>query len=476
MGTLSAGTNSSKASCFSPKRLFKKSPTKNSHRGEKTPDEAARTEATSLMASGAWMCAVCGTLFDTSKKAAYHETICLMEWLQHDKLVRSAWRDEQKPKNTSGVPILFHQSEQRLNYPEYLPPRTGGEIPVSPLVQKYLLMTDEALVSIARSQRGVMHQIIDSNLCALSLKKQKAREDASPAASDEYTDHDKRNHEDLFLCEREYDAMHELELASRDRHYYADLEQRAMEKRAGPQPHFTHQDYYYHRLNRIRSAGTDKFHMDKMDPKKKESGERKSKISIVKKTVKGRLDHAYKLSKGATHHGSRDNERKAHKDDRDNGGNDMWSERSSTLYINVVVKNSIQVVNNELERMARGWWQTEHDKGVDQDDKVDFQFEWIRAQTQKRVIQLAGIALASDFTPGKVAVQLSTDLYRLMEPQLKPCGVTIQTVIEYRDGRYFVLAVNIIDVDWLLLMKWVAERNCAVTLRRSPKDLYPGDK
>ena len=69
---------------------------------------------------------------------------------------------------------------------------------------------------------------------------------------------------------------------------------------------------------------------------------------------------------------------------------------------------------------------------------------------------MAGMALASDFTPRKVAGQLSKDLYRLMEPQLKPRGVTIQTIIEYREGQYFVLAVNILKIDWILLMKWVA--------------------
>ena len=64
--------------------------------------------------------------------------------------------------------------------------------------------------------------------------------------------------------------------------------------------------------------------------------------------------------------------------------------------------------------MARGWWQNEHNKGGEQDDKkemhLDFQFEWIRAQTQKRVIQLAGMALASDF----VSERLQTSHVRVL--------------------------------------------------------------
>ncbi len=42
-------------------------------------------------------------------------------------------------------------------------------------------------------------------------------------------------------------------------------------------------------------------------------------------------------------------------------------------------------------------------------------------------------------------------------------GVTIETEIEYRNGPYFVLAVNVKTIDWLKLIKFtnkeVAERN-----------------
>ena len=39
-----------------------------------------------------------------------------------------------------------------------------------------------------------------------------------------------------------------------------------------------------------------------------------------------------------------------------------------------------------------------------------------------------------------------------MPPQLEQRGVTIQTEIEYRVGQYFVLAVNVLQIDWILLM------------------------
>lgn len=52
---------------------------------------------------------------------------------------------------------------------------------------------------------------------------------------------------------------------------------------------------------------------------------------------------------------------------------------------------------------------------------------------------------------------------RLLTPRLKRRGVFIETEIEYRVGPYFVLAVNVLRVDWRRLLKMtnrdVAERS-----------------
>ncbi|KAL7553282.1 hypothetical protein ACHAWF_016539 [Thalassiosira exigua] len=407
----------SKSSKSSKLRLFRKPPQKlESRRDAKSPDDAALEEAKRLLSSGAWMCGVCGTPFDTSDNASTHEAVCLVEWLKHDKLVRQGWREQSKLEETDAVPGIFLESKQLLNYPEYLPPRTGGEIPLSSrLVRKYLIMTDEALANVARRQRHILHEVVDRDLCALSLKKQKTREDPSSAALDEYSEMDKRLHEDLFVWEREYDALNELEQTSRDRHYYANLEQRAMEKRFGRQQHLTHHDYYYHRLNRTRRAGSEAFNMKSVPELGQD--ERNSFFHKAKLWggIKGRFDHAYKLIKeGPAPHTDGKSRAQDRKGDKAASKVGDLKHDIHTLYINVVVKNSVQVVNNELQRIARGWWQTElnKDNGNEKDKVLDFQFEWIRAHTQKKVVRLAGIVLASDFTPRKVAVQLSNDLHR----------------------------------------------------------------
>jgi hypothetical protein len=92
-----------------------------------------------------------------------------------------------------------------------------------------------------------------------------------------------------------------------------------------------------------------------------------------------------------------------------------------TLYVNVIVKNSLQVVRHELERLAKQRWEeykaktNEEDDGTNKDNRNEesrAQFERFKAAAQGNLVKLAGFALASDFTPRRIAVQLSNDLYR----------------------------------------------------------------
>lgn len=358
-------SKSSKSSFFDPKRMFKRKTKKRKKKKiarDDTSDDQALQEAKDLLASGAVMCGICGTPFDTSENAINHENICLIEWLKHDKLVRQAWRDQDNVEySKNDVPIMFLEDEALPNYPEYLPPRTKGEIQLSsPSVRNYMLMTDQAMASVALRSKDVLHEKVTQDLSALSLKKQKF--EMNPTSAEEYIEHDGEMHRDLSIWMEEYDAMRELELASRDRHWYAYLEQRACERRYGTQPNLSHRDYYYHRLNRISASGSDAFDMPPPEEGTHSEFEEEKEKFIAKSKiwgkVKGRFDHAYTLCKeGPTSsmngmdHKSR---RRAQKDDKINGGSNRGDMKhdTNTLFINVVVKNSVQVVNNELQRMA----------------------------------------------------------------------------------------------------------------------------
>ena len=84
-----SASGGTKSSFFDPKRMFRHNQKKEKkanklNTSDQTHEEALK-EANDLIASGAWMCGVCGTPFDTSQNASSHEKICLIEWLKHGK-------------------------------------------------------------------------------------------------------------------------------------------------------------------------------------------------------------------------------------------------------------------------------------------------------------------------------------------------------------------------------------------------------
>jgi len=222
----------------------------------------------------------------------------------------------------------------------------------------------------------------------------------------------------LILTPPETDAERELALLARDRAYYEILDARKLKRMA--------------RHGKSRSTGVGEGFVS---------------------TVKERFSEAYRLIKEGDEEGEVQVDQYMMKN-RGGGKAETFDidHDDATLYINVVVKNSVDVITNELKRLAKSRWETQNPQGGGSRGSSEA-FEWFRAAAQVKVVQLAGLALASDFTPRRIAVQLSNDLYRLLGPTLKARGVTIQTEIEYRAGAYFVLAVNIQKIDWVLLMK-----------------------
>lgn len=120
--------------------------------------------------------------------------------------------------------------------------------------------------------------------------------------------------------------------------------------------------------------------------------------------IQSRLANAYELIKegNTTEHGNADHyERKVYKGDT--------IHNDSTLYVNIIVKQSIKFVTNELERIATERW-----KLIERNENKEFknQFERIRKMAHIRALQIAKLALQADAKPEKVAIQLSNDLFR----------------------------------------------------------------
>jgi hypothetical protein len=158
----------------------------------------------------------------------------------------------------------------------------------------------------------------------------------------------------MILNRREVAAERELALLARDKAYYDELHQRAAARRVDPS-------------NRFRSDADD----------------------LLGK-VQNRLLDAYQLMKDPEgRKGLTDQYNRKMKSTEESTS---IEQTANTLYVNVMVKNSVQVVRHELERLARQRWEM-----AEEAEKFT-RFERFRMLTQTNMVKLAGLALASDFT------------------------------------------------------------------------------
>lgn len=75
----------------------------------------------------------------------------------------------------------------------------------------------------------------------------------------------------------------------------------------------------------------------------------------------------------------------------------------NTVYVNVMVKESIKVVRHELERLAKQRWEDSQKNNGEETDIERKRFQKFRAAAQGNLVKLAGYALSSDFTPKRVS-------------------------------------------------------------------------
>jgi hypothetical protein len=163
----------------------------------------------------------------------------------------------------------------------------------------------------------------------------------------------------------------------------------------------------------LRCLSSDKAYYDMMGERhqlRNVTAERfRSEGQGILSKVQNKFVDAYQLIKeGDQNAGPKD---EYNRKGKGNGGMQDITHDDNTLYVNVMVKHSVTVVNNELQRMARQRWADVNQLSEEQRGKFN-KFEHFRAMAHGNLIKLAGMALASDFTPRKVAVQLSNELYR----------------------------------------------------------------
>jgi hypothetical protein len=185
----------------------------------------------------------------------------------------------------------------------------------------------------------------------------------------------------LALSQIEKEAEFELECYSKDKHYYDMLEKREIERqRDGAYSRFRTEGHNF--AEKIQNKFVDAYAVMKQGKPEKTTAS---------------VDHYKRKLEG------------------DPDVQNVIDNTKQTIYVNVIVKNSIQVVSHELDRLARQRWEEHKENEGTKDlrnEESRAQFEKFKARAQGQLVQLAGLALASDFTPRRIAVQLSNDLYR----------------------------------------------------------------
>ncbi|VEU33531.1 unnamed protein product [Pseudo-nitzschia multistriata] len=390
----------------------------------------------------AWMCGVTGKRFSSYEAASEHEDYHIREivaelgWaqngLEHDNSFGRADRDSEVFQTARENFASFEGSQrEHLQLDEDF--KTYEQASKASVANSGASPAPARPDFLAVSSRNLNHQFALSSSeigpppighrGILSNKNNPYQSDDFVVLADEALTDVCKKAEKLVLSQLEQEAEFELESYSKDKYYYDMLEQREIERqRDGAYSRFRTEGKNL--AEKIQNKFVDAYAIMKKGKSKKAT----SAVDHYKRKIESDSDVKQKIEN-----------------------------TKQTLYVNVIVKNSIQVVSHELDRLARQRWEEHKQKEGKlndiRNDESRAQFEKFKARAQGQLVQLAGLALASDFTPRRIAVQLSNDLYRLLTPRLKRRGVFIESEIEYRVGPYFVLAVNVLGVDWSRLVE-----------------------
>lgn len=178
--------------------------------------------------------------------------------------------------------------------------------------------------------------------------------------------------EPFILTRMEMEAERELKLLARDKLYYDEIAERSLARKNNPS-------------NRFRTEG-----------------------KTVLGKVKNKFVDAYQIMKEGDGHNMNDQYNRKNKNPDDISMDIVHTDQ--TLYVNVMVKNSVEVVRHELERLARNRWEK-----VEEIENAT-RFERFRVMAHVNIVKLAGIALASDFTVRECSPLVSMSVLMFLLP------------------------------------------------------------
>lgn len=380
----------------------------------------------------AWMCGVCGKVFSTYKSAEVHEELCIREKMAKFGLIETAvpmeanYPTTPNQSNVACAPqpvvarVAFDESDRASSFQSAVSSQRSVDAfylrksvdfadlhsvesleatgvkgrafgrpilrhPVSPVPFPELAALDHngrkqdmeknfrnsnmaSKTSLQRSTVPEWKDMDDDLLLPETIRRY-------VVLSDEALVNAVLHATPLTLSKQEIDAELELRLLALDKAYYDAM--------AG------------------RSACRKRFRIEKL-----------TGTGVIAK-LQNKFVDAYQLIKEGEAEGemSTDQYTRKKKGGVSGGGDIVHSD--DTFYVNVIVKQSILVVSNELDRLAKiRWEETKRKTRLESADEKTARFERFRAFAITHAVKLAGLALASDFTPRRIAVQLSNDLYR----------------------------------------------------------------
>lgn len=375
--------------------------------------------------TAAWMCGVCGMVFSTEHSAEKHErehiadVVAGMEWMpkthsSSDSFLYHRPMTAAQAKNVPSSSILLRPNGSTVeveNVPTTPKQRSNGvhspssmhavgnATPNVDTVRFRLSSEEENGEVLGFSKKGDdEYPGLEADLPHTELPKCRTHSNNEVRFADDSSVHHETNSlllrgddrivlADEALCDvvsravpkiltyGECDAERELALLARDKAYYDELSKRAVARRVNPS-------------NRFRSDGED----------------------LLAKVQNKFLD-AYQLMKESDgKKGVSDQYNRIKKSGEESVQTITHSDH--TLYVNVMVKNSVKVVRHELERLAKQRWEV-----ATAEDESLTKFERFRVYTQIHVVKLAGLALASDFTV-RCRSSVSVDFLRSNSPFL----------------------------------------------------------
>jgi hypothetical protein len=381
--------------------------------------------------SDAWMCGCCGKVFATYKSAEVHEEKCV-----RDNAVRHGLMEASVPPSKENKPTPSNSTPVRPSLGQADQDALVGDAHSCESWERE--SDDEAdhqrkNVGFAGVEQGLPNHTPDQTIAPAAAAQSILRQSVSPAASRSPVSssvdvagnrHVQTNMNSPDRCSGipEWSRVDDDLLLPGVMRKYVVLTDEALVNvvlRATP---MTLSPNEIDAERELKLLAGDKSYYDAMaeraENRKKYRGFARSDGTGVLSKVQNKFIDAYQLIKEGDGEGVVGGDQYASKKKGSGSGGQDIAHTDGTIYVNVIVKNSVRVVDNELERLAQDRWKDLRESTIVKKDEKSAQFDRFRKFAHAHAVKLAGLALQSDFTPRRIAVQLSNDLYRLVVSQL----------------------------------------------------------